>query len=180
MAQLAERTYAQALFEVAIEKNTLNRFGEELTYLQQLFNDNPMFYDLYKTPQISSEDKKAMFEEVFKDQLSLEVMNFLKILLDKRRTGIFQGIEIEYRRLADAYNHIVEAVAITAVPLKEEEKLKLQNKITSSTGKNVRLTNEIDPSVIGGVLVRMGDKVIDGTIRSRLNELEQDLAQIIV
>lgn len=180
MAQLVAKTYAKALFEVATESNQLDKFAEELKFVLETFQHHPMFYELYKTPQISNDEKKGIISEVFEKTLSAEVMNFLKILLDKRRTGNFEEIAKEYQRLANDYNNIVEGVAVTAISLKKEDQDKIESKLSNITGKKIKLKNEVDPSIIGGILVRIGDKVIDGTVQSRLGELQEDLAQIIV
>jgi F-type H+-transporting ATPase subunit delta len=180
MAQLVAKTYAGALFEVAVEMNQIDQFGEQLTFMMDTFKEYPAFYELYKTPQISKVEKSKITGDVFKDKLSLEIMNFIKILLDKRRTSSFEEIVDEYQRLANEHNNIVQAVAVTAIPLRDEDKSKLEEKLSKMTGKNVKLTNEIDPSIIGGILIKMGDKVIDGTIQSRLSELQENFAQIIV
>ncbi|SHI60106.1 ATP synthase F1 subcomplex delta subunit [Geosporobacter subterraneus DSM 17957] len=180
MAQLAARTYAQALFEVALEVNRIDDFEKELNFVLQTFEQHPDFYEIFKTPQIGNEEKKSIIENVFKGRLTDEMMNFLKILLDKRRTGVLEYIAKEYHKLANEHNNVVEAVAVTTVPLKSEEQAKLVAKLTVVTGKRVYLKNQIDPAIIGGMLVRIGDQVIDGTIQSRLNKLQEDLAQIIV
>ncbi|WZL73615.1 F0F1 ATP synthase subunit delta [Clostridiaceae bacterium 35-E11] len=180
MAQLVAKTYSKALFEVAIESNQLDKFVEELKFVLEAFQQNPMFYELYKTPQISNDEKKEIIGEVFGKKLSAEIMNFLKILLDKRRTRNFEEIVKEYQRLANNYNNIVEGVAVTAIALKKEDQTKIESKLSNITGKKIKLKNEVDPSIIGGILVRIGDKVIDGTVQSRLGELQEDLAQIIV
>lgn len=180
MEKLVAKTYATALFEVAIESNQLDQIGNELEYIDRTFTQYPEFYELYKTPQISSDEKKQIIAKVFQQEISPEVMNFLKIILDKRRTRVFEDITKEYQRLANAHNNIVEAVAITAVPMPDADKLALETKLSEITGKFVRLENKIDDSIIGGILVRIGDKVIDGTIQSRLNVLQESLAKIIV
>ncbi|QEK13219.1 F0F1 ATP synthase subunit delta [Crassaminicella thermophila] len=180
MAELVAKTYAQALFEVAVEGNQLEKIKEELTFVLETFKKYPEFYQLYNTPQINKEEKKKVIEEVFKDKVSIELMNFLKILIDKRRTKAFEGIVNKYGRLANDHNNIVEGTVVTVVPLKDEDKLKIENKLSAMTGKKIKLKNEIDPSIIGGILVRIGDKVIDGTIQNRLNELQKSFAEIIV
>ena len=108
------------------------------------------------------------------------MLNFLKIILDKRRTHDLKAIVKKYVQLVNAHNNIVEGKVTTAIRLKNEDKMHLEKKLSTMTGKNIQLKNEVDPSIIGGILVRIGDKVIDGTIQSRLNELQKDLAQIIV
>jgi F-type H+-transporting ATPase subunit delta len=86
----------------------------------------------------------------------------------------------KYRDLVNEHNNRVEAVAITVLPLTEADKNLLQTKLSKMINKNIALKNEVDPSILGGMLVKFGDKVIDGTIQSRLNELKENLAQIIV
>ena len=89
MEKLVAKTYATALFEVAIESNQLDQIGNELEYIDRTFTQYPEFYELYKTPQISSDEKKQIIAKVFQQEISPEVMNFLKIILDKRITSVF-------------------------------------------------------------------------------------------
>lgn len=180
MAELVAKTYAEALFEVAVEIQQLDQFGEQLRFVSDTFQQYPEFYELYKTPQISNEEKKSIIANVFQKGVQVELLNFLKILIDKRRTGKFEDIAKEYQRLVNDYHNIVEAVAITTKPLGDADRLNLESKLAAMTGKKIKLKNEIDPTIIGGMLVRMGDKVIDGTVQSRLGKLKESLAQIIV
>lgn len=180
MEKLVGKVYAQALFDVAIESDKLDEFGEEMKYINGIFQQYPEFFILYKTPRIDSEEKKKIITKVFEKSISKEVLNLMKILLDKGRASSFEDIVNEYRRLANNHNNIMEAVAITAIPMPEVEKLALENKLSNLTGKIIRLENKIDDSILGGILVRIGDKVIDGTIQSRLNELQENLTKIIV
>ncbi|QZY55524.1 F0F1 ATP synthase subunit delta [Crassaminicella profunda] len=180
MAELVERTYAQALFDIAVEENKLDVLKEEITFVLDAFSMYPDFYNLYNTPQISKDEKKKIIEEVFKEKISTEMMNFLKILLDKRRTNCLKGIAKVFKKLLNDYKNMIEGTVTTAVPLKDEEKLRIENKLSIVTGKKIKLENMVDPSIIGGVLVKIGDKVIDGSLESRLTEMQKDLAQILV
>ncbi|QXM06708.1 F0F1 ATP synthase subunit delta [Crassaminicella indica] len=180
MAKLIEKTYADALFEVAVEGNQLESLKEEILFVLDAFKAYPDFYQLYNTPQISKDEKKKIIEETFKEKISTEMMNFLKILIDKRRTMYFEGIAKLFKKLANDHNNMIEGTVTTAVPLKDEEKLMLENKLSITIGKKVQLKNIVDPSIIGGALVKVGDKVIDGTIQSRLDTMKKDLAQILV
>jgi len=180
MAQLVAQTYAKALYEVALESDRLESFQEELSFIVETFKQYPDFYELCRTPQLSLEEKKQIVENVFSGRLTAEIVNFLKVLLDKRRITSLEEIAREYRKLINEYNNVVEGVAVTAVALKEDQKAKLEEKLGKLTGKKIRLRNEIDPSIIGGILVRVEDKVIDGTVQRRLNELKESFAQIIV
>jgi F-type H+-transporting ATPase subunit delta len=180
MEKLVAKIYAQALFDVAIESNMLDKFNEELNFINETFVQYPDLYTLYKTPRIDTDDKKEIIARIFQNGISKEVLNFSKILLDKGRASSFEDIVKEYKRFVNAHNNIIEAVAITAIPMQDMEKVALENKLSNLTGKVVRLENKIDNSILGGILVRIGDKVIDGTIQSRLNQLQENLVKIIV
>lgn len=180
MAELVAKTYAGALYEVGLECGLLEEFAQELSFVLKTFVEYPQLLELCKTPQINKNEKKEMIEQIFKESIHVEVLNFLKILLDKKRMNDFEFIQKSYQQLVNDKNNIVEGVATTAIELKEAEIEKLEKKLSDLTGKSVKLINEIDSSIIGGIRVRIGEKVLDSTIQSRLNKLQEELAQIIV
>ncbi len=180
MAKLVSRTYSEALFEVALEEGKMDLFLDELSFVTETFKVHPEFFELFKTPLVRVDEKKKVIEEVFSGRLSKELNNFLKIIIDKRRGSFIQQIKEEYESIVNKHKGIVKAVAITAVPLSDEEKTKLKDKLSTLTGKVVKLANKTDKDVIGGVLVKIGDKVIDGTIKGKLEEMTESLSQIIV
>lgn len=180
MAKLVSRTYSEALFEVALEEDKVDLFLDEISFVIETFKSYPDFFELFKTPLVRVDEKKKVMGEVFGDKLSKEMNNFLKIVIDKRRGHFIDQIKFEYEKLLNKHKGIVSAVAITAVPLNDEDKTTLKEKLATLTGKEVQLSNDIDESVIGGVLVKIGDKVIDGTIKGRLEEMKESLSQIIV
>ncbi len=180
MAKLVSRTYSEALFEVALEEGKVDLFLDEISFVTETFKSYPDFFELFKTPLVRVDEKKKVMEEVFGDKLSKEMNNFLKIVIDKRRGHFIDQIKLEYENLLNKHKGIVSAVAITAVPLNDEDKTTLKAKLATLTGKEIKLSNDIDESVIGGVLVKIGDKVIDGTIKGRLEEMKESLSQIIV
>ncbi|SHJ65677.1 F0F1 ATP synthase subunit delta [Paramaledivibacter caminithermalis] len=180
MAKLVSKTYSEALFEVALEENKVDLFLDEINFVNKTFKIHPELFEFFKTPLVKANEKKDVIKEIFGDKLSKEMNNFLKIIIDKRRGYAIKQIELEYEKLVNEHKGIVNAVAITAIPLKDKDKLILQNKLSTLTGKTVKLSNEIDNDVIGGILVKIGDKVIDGTIKSRLEKMTESLSQIIV
>ncbi|SES83367.1 ATP synthase F1 subcomplex delta subunit [Natronincola peptidivorans] len=180
MAELIAKRYAEALFEVAQGDDNLQQVREELNFTEESLKANQDFEKLLNTPLVNSSEKKEILTKVFKDKLSNEVLNFLYILVDKRRTNYIYDMIKEFNRMADASKNMVEGVAITAVALEEETLLKLQVQLSMASGKNVKLKNEVDQEIVGGVLVKIGDKVIDGTLKNRLGHLKQQLAQVIL
>ncbi|MDK2917557.1 MAG: F-type H+-transporting ATPase subunit delta [Candidatus Petromonas sp.] len=180
MAKLVSKAYSEALFEVALEENKTDLFLDELQFVVDTFKMYPDFYELFKSPLIKVDEKKKIISEIFGDKLSDEMNNFLKIILDKRRGYYIEQIKWEFEKMVNHHKGIIKAVAVTAVPLSDEEKMSLQEKLSNVTGKNIKLTNEIDQNLLGGVLVRIGDKVIDGSIKGRLEEMKESLSKIIV
>ncbi|SDJ89574.1 F0F1 ATP synthase subunit delta [Natronincola ferrireducens] len=180
MAELVAKRYAGALFEVAQEDNNLQPVREEMDFIGECLKENKDFEKLLNTPLIKSSEKKEVLTNIFKDKVSVEVLNFLYILVDKRRTRDLQEIIKEFSKMADASKNMVEAVAITAFPLEQETLLKLQVQLSMASGKNVKLNNKVEEEVIGGVLIKMGDKVIDGTLKNRLGQMKQQLSQVIL
>ncbi len=180
MAELVGNRYARALFEVSLELKKEQVFKEELQGIVDLLEAYPQFDQLFKSPLIQAQEKKSIISQVFKEQVSQEVLNFLYILVDKRRQSHIQEIVRAYIAMVEAANNMVEAVAVTAKPMDSEEVMRLQAKLSASSGKNITLKNEINHEIIGGVLIKIGDKVIDGTVKNRLSQIKEQLSQIIV
>jgi F-type H+-transporting ATPase subunit delta len=180
MAELVAKTYSQAIFEVGLEKNSLDLYLEELKAVTAICKEYGDFYEILKSPKINTDEKKKVIENVFNGKVSLEIINFLKIILDKRRIKDLFSILKEFENLIYAHKGMVKAVAITTVPIGEKEIELLKNKLYEITGKKVELMNQIDESVLGGVLIKFGDRVIDGTLRGKLNKLQNSLKEIIV
>ncbi|MCT4507609.1 MAG: F0F1 ATP synthase subunit delta [Tepidibacter sp.] len=179
MAKLVASRYANALFEVGVLEGTTAALNDELKVIVDLFNENEDFLKILRAPLISKEEKKALVEKIYDNKASLEMMNFLKVLIDKDRIGIIDEIFTEFKTLINEKENILEAVAITAVPMSEKDLNNLKQKLSETKGKNITLKNEVDSSVIGGVLVKMGNEEIDGTIKTRLEKLKDQLSQII-
>jgi len=121
MAKLVAKTYSDALFEVGIENNSLDLLLEEFSFIEKTFKEYPEFLELFKTPRVSIEERKAAMHSVFGDKISQEMMNFLKIILDKRRASEFFEIKDEFQKAVHVHNNILEAVVISAVKLNEED-----------------------------------------------------------
>lgn len=179
MAELVARRYAGALFEVGVEENKLDSFEQELEVIAAAFAGNKEFSSIFKAPMVPKEEKKSLIENIFKGKASDELVNFIKILVDKDRISVLDEINREFVKLVNEHNNIEDAVAISAVPIDAERLEALKAQLTKVTGKNIKIKNEINPSVMGGILVRIGNEEIDGTVKGRLDRLEEELRQII-
>lgn len=180
MAELVAKTYSQALFEVGLESSSLDLYLEELKAVDSLMKEYPDFYEILKSPKINTDEKKKVVDEVFKGKACTEISNFMKILLDKRRIKDLFSIVREFENLIYDHKGIVKATAITTTELGDKEKAALIDKLKAMTGKEIDLVNEVDGSVLGGVMIKLGDKVIDGTLRGKLNKIQTSLKEIIV
>lgn len=180
MAELVSKTYSEALFEVALEEGMIDRFLDEINFVADSLKEFPEFQNIIKSPTINKNEKKNIISDVFKEKLSQEMLNFLKIIIDKSRGNSIEAIREDFKAKVNNHKGIVDAVAITAIPMSKEDSDKLINKLSGITGKTINLTNEIDKSIIGGVMVKIGDKVIDGTLKGKLDNIKEELSQIIV
>lgn len=180
MAELVSKTYSEALFEVGVEEGKVDLFKEELDFIVQMFDENPEFYELFKTPKVNAEERKAVMTEVFGGKISDEMLNFLKILLDKQRSSAIYGIQGAFTDKVDLFKGNEVVTVESAIELNAAELESLKAKLDKLTGKNTVLTNVVNEEILGGVIVKMGDKVIDGSVKSKLDELKVSLAQIIM
>ncbi|MFA5523166.1 MAG: F0F1 ATP synthase subunit delta [Tissierellales bacterium] len=175
MAELVGKRYAEALFEVALELDKLEEFNEEIKSVSEVLKSEPKLKTIFEHPKLSKKEKKDIIDSIFKDRVSQEIVNLCYIIIDKNREAYLSDISYEYTRLSNDKQGIVEAKAITAIPMDDEEMKKLENQLSKRLDKKVILTNEVQSGIIGGVLVKIGDKIIDASIKGRFEELYKDL-----
>jgi len=180
MAKLVETTYANALFEFALENNRLNDIVDEFNFVIDVFNQYDEFFKLYDTPKLSADKRKVIIKEVFENKISDEMMNFLFILVDKRRTRNVFEIKDEVDKLVDKNLDIERAYVKSAIALNEEEKTIIKENLEKMTGKKVKLKAVVDEDLIGGLYIKIGDKVIDGSLKNKLDKMKEELTKIIV
>lgn len=167
--------YATAIFEIAKEEDKLVPYGEELAQVRQNLFQIPQAKAFFQNPQIQPEAKKELITKCFKGELSKVIFNFLLLLVDKRRIGIFDVIEEEYHKLSNRERGILIADVTTARKLSKQHQSQLQKKLASITNKRVQLRLHEDEKILGGVIVRIGDKRIDGSVAGRLAAMRQEL-----
>ena len=179
MINVVADRYAQALFEVGEETQTTSELYQELKQLVDILNENKDLYNFLKSPLIGREDKKNVMKNIFENQLSKNMNNFLKIVIDKDRISTIGNIQESYKNLLNDKNNILEGTVITAVGLNEKEIKDLEKNLSTKYNKNVTLTNVVDETILGGVLVKLGNEEIDGTVKTRLSKMKKQLSQVI-
>lgn len=180
MAKLVSRTYSEALFEVALENDKLDVYSEEIKFVADSFKEYPEFYEIYVTPKINKDERKETVSAVFGDKVSKEVLNFIKMLVDKKRGSFIFDISKDFGEMVNNHKGIQDGIVESVIPMTEDELQKLGNELQKLTGTKVNLTNVVNEKILGGILVRVGDRVIDGTVKSKLNNIKESLSQIIV
>ena len=172
MAELVNKRYALSLFEAGLELDKIEDFHKELKYVNDVFHIEEKLLDVLNHPRISKDEKKDIVERLFKDNLSPELLNFLFIIIDRKREGFIYGIIDEYIQKYNDYMNIVNVLAVTAIPMGDNSKVRLTSVIEEKLNKKVQLINEVDESVLGGVMLKIDNKFIDTTIASQLKAME--------
>jgi len=168
-----EKRYALALYEIAEDKNKTKEYLEELREITKIMHENKEFLELLKHPNISTSKKKELLENIFKGKIENDILSFLLILVEKDRIIELDGIFNEFENIYLGKNKTLVAHVKTVIPLNEEERKSLINKLENKYNKKVILDEEIDKSIIGGVFVKIGDDIIDGTIKSRYEAMKK-------
>jgi len=174
--------YAAALYDIASQEETLPKYKsmvdsveDELKAISAVIKENTDLQKLLYHPQITPAAKKELLDQLFKGKISVITNNFLALLVDRRRETYFEGIVEEFVSLANAGRNIVASSIASAVELDDKEKGELSKILAKLTGQKVTTSYVVDPSLIGGIVVRMGDKIIDGSVRTRLATLKERL-----
>jgi len=178
MAELTvEITYGKALFEAATEMNKVDTILEELKEISTIFQKNPDFNEFFCTPVISGPEKKQVVEQVFGGRISQEALNFLLVLIDKRRMASFNRIVKEYQKLINQDQGISLGTVYSVEPLTDIQLSSFEEKTAKLLQKNVKLVNKLDASLLGGIKILIEGKAIDASIRKQLRDLEGSIKQ---
>ncbi|HWR44368.1 F0F1 ATP synthase subunit delta [Sporomusa sp.] len=172
--QLATK-YAQAIYEIASEKAMLDNVEKQLKLVEATIAGHADLATLMYHPLVPAPAKKETIGRVFAGDLDGFVQNFLLLLIDKRREPALPAIIREYIRLANEARNIAEAEVYTAKELSAEQLAALAAKLSQVTGKNIVLKTTIDQELLGGVVVKIGDKLIDGSVARQLKALKAAL-----
>ncbi len=176
-SEIAE-PYAQALMSLAQQKELSDRFGDSLRSLESLFAESPEFSDFIANPIIKAEQKKAVLKQVMGDDENPYLVNFLMLLVDKRRIIFLEAIAKQYLNLLRQLNQTVLAEVTSAKELSESQKQGIIAKVKAiAEAGDVELKTTIDPDLIGGVIIKIGSKVIDASIRGQLRRISISLNQ---
>jgi F-type H+-transporting ATPase subunit delta len=180
MAKLVSKTYSNALFEVALEMDAIDKILAEYTFVVESMNQHPDFYEILTSPKVTTDEKKKIIDTTYQAHISGELINFFKLLIDKKRIDVILKVFDDLAETVDEYKGNVVAKVESVIPLEANEIEVLIKKLNDLTGKNVTVNNVINPDIVGGMIVKIGDKIIDGSVQRKLHDLKNDLAQVII
>jgi F-type H+-transporting ATPase subunit delta len=170
----APRRFAEAAFDIALRDGTVETWRRELDKAAETVAVDELMRVL-ANPAIPLQERMAVVDRVF-GSFSQPVRNLIKLLLRRGRIEQLTRVAAEFRRLDDMHNGIVHAAATSAAPLEADEIKAITARLEELTGGRVELTTDVDPDLLGGVVVRVGDRLIDGSVRGRLERLRNQLA----
>lgn len=173
---LRSKRYSQAVFEIARENNELDKWDNDLKRIAALAQTRE-FVSIMENPKFSFEDKSKLLNSQLKS-VSQKALNLAYILTNQGKFGLITSIYIDYQQLWDDLREIDKAEVTTAIPIDESEKVKLAQRLGSVTGKKIVIVEKVDPAIIGGMIARVGGKIIDGSTSSQLAALKNELANV--
>ncbi len=169
------RAYAKALFEIAEAEDAVMRVQEDLDRVVETIGGHLKLKEVLGDAGFPAEGKRQVLRQVFEDRVSPITLNTLIMLVDAGRDGEISEVAAAYAEITEAGTGAVTAKVTTAVPLTDELRSELEAKLAKIAGKDVAIQEKVDPNVLGGVVVEMGGKVLDGSVKSRLEEMKSKL-----
>lgn len=174
MQSRAAIRYAKAIFEIAIEENVIENVFNDMNVIDSLSNDSLDFRNLLTNSQIKYQDKKNAILSLIESYSGLTV-KLIDLLINNKRVYIVNDIAKSFIQLYNRHNDIKEAVVITATPINKDLEEKILSKINVADIKSINLKNIVDPSILGGFIIRFDGKEYNASVKQNLNNLKTEL-----
>ena len=179
MAKLIEKVYGDALFELAVEENRTGEFLEEIKVIEQVLSENPDFNELIQHPGISEEEKENILTTVWKGRISRELLGLMRLLLQKKHYAMLNKVLDYFVMRVKEKDGIGIAYVATPMPLSEERRKAVEKRLIETTSyHSFEMHFAVDASLIGGMVIRIGDHVMDNSVKTKLSHLSRQLYQI--
>lgn len=179
MAKLVSKTYGDALFDLGIQENKIDALMDEAKAVIDIFETNEELGKLMSHPKVERQEKEKVIESIFKDFVSRDMTGLLVLMVSKsRQSDIVSVMKYFVERVKD-YKNIGNAYVVTAKALTDEQKTRIVNKLLETTKYvEFEMSYDVDESIIGGMIIRIGDRVVDSSIKTKLGELTKDLRKL--
>ena len=170
------RRYAQAVFQIALERGDLDTWSEDLRALATGL-ENREFSDLLDAPQVPAAHKIRAIKESLGDTVDTLALNLASMLASRNLAYLLPGIVDDFGRLLDAHRGIERAEVTSAVPLNTDQRTRIAQLLEGVGDTDVRLSSAVEPQIIGGLVARIGDRMIDGSVKSKLEEMRREIVE---
>lgn len=171
-------TFVNALLEVASEKGQFEQIEKDLELVSDIITRYDKLKQVFYHPSVTRDDKKKLIKKVFGEPVSDLMRNFLSLLVDRRKEEILEFIPEVYRAVTDEKKGIIKARVRTVIPLTGDRLNKFKKKLNKITGKTVELEVIHDPDILGGLVLQIGNRMINGSVANRLNNLKSKLLSV--
>jgi len=171
------RRYAEAFFSIATDQGKMDQYQSELEVIIHDIENVENFKDFLAYPLIPAQEKKKIATQLFADRVSSTTMHFVLMIIDKKRETYLELIYDEYLDMANQARNIQKAELVSAREVPEDELKALAATLSKTTGKIIQLSQKIDPRLLGGIKIRVGDRIIDATISKKLEMLKESMKQ---
>ena len=179
MAKLISKTYGEALYELAVEENNVDEYFEEVQMLKKVLNENKDFIKLMEHPQIVKEEKIKVMETVLNGRVSKELVGFFDLIITKGRYSEIHNILEYFVSRVKELNKIGVCYVTAAIDLDDSQKMQVEEKMLQTTRyEKMEMHYDQDKGLIGGMVIQIGDRVVDSSIRTKLNKLQKQLLKI--
>jgi F-type H+-transporting ATPase subunit delta len=178
MVELVAKRYGTALFELAVETNQVELIGDQLKFIKEIFMNEKEFIRILNHPKVVVDNKISLVENTFKGKISNEVLGLLVIAIKKGRANDLLDIIQYCLEEIDNLKGIAKAYVASATELSKQQKESIKNKLEQTTKRKVILETSVDKSLIGGLVIRIGDRIIDNSIKGKMNAISKELFAI--
>ena len=178
MAKLVVKRYATALFDLAASEGAMAKYEEEVKVIVKALHDEPDFMAVLQDHKVTTENKIKVVENIFTDKVSTPLIGLLVLMVNKGRQAEILNVLEAFLERVKVESGIMKAVVTSAVPLKESQLKALKEKLELGTKSQIELETIVDESIIAGLIVRVGDKVVDASYKGDMQSLKKQLSKI--
>ena len=181
MGKLVSTTYGDALLATALEENRIDEFFEAGKVVAHILQSNKEFYEFMHHPKIITDNKIRMIEETFGGRIPKEMVGLMVLMLSKGRANEMESVFQHFLNLVKEEKKIGQAEVTTPAELTDLQKSKVEKKLLETTSyESFEMNYQVDPSLIGGMVIRIGDRVVDSSIKTKLYDLTRELRKVQV
>ena len=181
MAKLISKTYGDALLEIAVDESKLEVFSEEITAIMDILKENPDFGKLMNNPRIAIAEKQDVMKNVFEGRISSELVGFFLMIISKGRYAQIDEILTYFLEEVKKLKGIGVAYVKTPYELSDKQKKDVEKKLLDTTSyKEMEMHFDLAPELIGGMQIRIGDRVVDSSIQTKITKMQQSMMKVMV